>query len=531
MKEERTILEGIHERINREKEAFEVKHRKYSERGARVGKVNQVLLFSMTLVEALYLASFILQTVILKKGDVLSELPPVILLVVGLGINWVYYLKVPNSIKLRYSVMGSFLLAYAWLGFVDDKPYSVVYIVPPLLCYLLYYDIKCSRIVSILTISLIIIRVIFSITTGVGLEDGSASSLAIVSILTITTVVYFWLGTKILKKFDHDTIHTMQDEQKMQQIMLHDILDIIEQTQIQVQEVADSMDDLHSSTEVVTHSLQEIAIGTQSTAESIQEQTIMTENIRTALGRTDEDATSMEGEANQSAQKMKTSAENMNELQRQSELIETAGNDVAKAMHQLKEKVEAVSGITEVIFSISSQTNLLALNASIESARAGEAGRGFAVVADQIRQLAEQTKKSTEQIAKIASELTQDADMAATMVNNSVNATAEQKKLIVQNAETFVEVEQRSETTYTKASDLNKEIDHLVESNNKIVESIGQLSAVSEEVTASTQQATELSEHNLKELIAATEKVMQIKETVLKLRKYETELKETKQAE
>lgn len=313
--------------------------------------------------------------------------------------------------------------------------------------------------------------------------------------------------------------------------MLHDILDIIEQTQIQVQEVADSMDDLHSSTEVVTHSLQEIAIGTQSTAESIQEQTIMTENIRTALGRTDEDATSMEGEANQSAQKMKTSAENMNELQRQSELIETAGNDVAKAMHQLKEKVEAVSGITEVIFSISSQTNLLALNASIESARAGEAGRGFAVVADQIRQLAEQTKKSTEQIAKIASELTQDADMAATMVNNSVNATAEQKKLIVQNAETFVEVEQRSETTYTKASDLNKEIDHLVESNNKIVESIGQLSAVSEEVTASTQQATELSEHNLKELIAATEKVMQIKETVLKLRKYETELKETKQAE
>ncbi|MGC2777184.1 MAG: PAS domain-containing methyl-accepting chemotaxis protein [Bradyrhizobium sp.] len=67
---------------------------------------------------------------------------------------------------------------------------------------------------------------------------------------------------------------------------------------------------------------------------------------------------------------------------------------------RLSEAAQAMSGIVEMIHSITGQINLLALNATIESARAGEAGRGFAVVASEVKNLATQAKSATDKIAQ-----------------------------------------------------------------------------------------------------------------------------------
>lgn len=79
-------------------------------------------------------------------------------------------------------------------------------------------------------------------------------------------------------------------------------------------------------------------------------------------------------------------------------LAVVSAGDASKRVNDLGVAAREINKVTETITAISSQTNLLALNATIEAARAGEAGRGFAVVANEIKELAQQTARATEDI-------------------------------------------------------------------------------------------------------------------------------------
>lgn len=99
--------------------------------------------------------------------------------------------------------------------------------------------------------------------------------------------------------------------------------------------------------------------------------------------------------------------------------------EATSIMAQLGESSKEIGSVIKVISSIAQQTNLLALNATIEAARAGDAGKGFAVVANEVKELAKQTAKATEEIGAKVSTMQGSTDNAVTSIGDITKAVEE----------------------------------------------------------------------------------------------------------
>lgn len=124
---------------------------------------------------------------------------------------------------------------------------------------------------------------------------------------------------------------------------------------------------------------------------------------------------------------------------------------------QLKETVEhsrqvkEINSLTDEILEISAQTNLLALNASIEAARAGEAGKGFAVVAEEIRVLAENSRKTANNIQAISAVVIISVEQ---LVSNANDIMGFMDEVILKDYDTFTEIAVQYYDDAHKVSDI-----------------------------------------------------------------------------
>ena len=143
--------------------------------------------------------------------------------------------------------------------------------------------------------------------------------------------------------------------------------------------------------------------------------------------------------ASQGAEAAQIARDAMNQVEESSQVLE-------RRVEALTDASQRINAILSTIEAIASQTNLLALNATIEAARAGEAGRGFAVVAGEVKALAGQTAKATEDIASRIAALDTEVKEILDGVRGSGQSVARGKAAVDQMTQATQEVAQQLNT-------------------------------------------------------------------------------------
>lgn len=424
------------------------------------------------------------------------------------------------SQKLRYTTLPGLLIVSFLMTFAFDESYVLFLGAFPLVGCILFFDKKYIAVSSGCYAGLLLLVTVFRTMNEKFTEPNALADWCFAVGCVYLLLVLVYLTTNVSKQFNHDTLHNSMQEQRKQKAIMDDVILVADEVRKGTESVMNIVNELNESSEIVNGAMKDISDSTLSTAENIQMQTTMTQNIQDSIERTIESSENMVRVAKRSSELNNQSLVIMEQVRNQSNVISNTNSAVAKAMSELKERTEAVKSIADTIFSISSQTNLLALNASIESARAGEAGRGFAVVADEIRELAEKTRQETESISSISTELSNTAEIAANAVKDSVNATTEQEQMIEKASESFGEMNENVNRLISEIESIDVMLNQLSDANNQIVDNITNLSATTEEVTASSSQAADMTIENLDQAENAKNQLNNVLDVSHQLDKY-----------
>jgi methyl-accepting chemotaxis protein len=240
-----------------------------------------------------------------------------------------------------------------------------------------------------------------------------------------------------------------------------------------------------SATSLASASEQMSGIATQIAA-TAEETTVQAQSVSAAAEQVSRSVGTVSAGGEEMGASIREISQNATEAARVAAEAVQITSTTSTTMNKLGESSVEIGNVIKVITSIAEQTNLLALNATIEAARAGELGKGFAVVASEVKDLAQETARATEDIAKRVAAIQADTTGAVTAIEEISNVIAR-----ISDFQTTIAsaVEEQTATT----GEMNRSVTEAATGTNEIAENINgvaEAARLTSEGVGQTQQAT-----------------------------------------
>ena len=257
-----------------------------------------------------------------------------------------------------------------------------------------------------------------------------------------------------------------------------------------VNEVAQMAEQSNASAEQINSAVAELADGATSMAENVQNINEQVMEMGNLINNVVESVDLLSNSSSAMQQANNEAYGYITNLEKSSATTKEAVVGIKSQVINTNEAITRITSAVGMITDIASQTNLLALNASIEAARAGEMGKGFAVVAESIGNLANQSAESTAEIRAIIDELTKQSEQSVLASEQVEEAMNEEQTILSETKKRFDILNTEITNSVEDIRGISSQTESLENIKATIVENVSDLSAISEENAASTEEVT-----------------------------------------
>ena len=272
--------------------------------------------------------------------------------------------------------------------------------------------------------------------------------------------------------------------------MLVNISDDAKTLAEKVEEVNQLAEQSNSSSEQISSAIGELADGATSMAQNVQSINEQVMEMGNLINAVVEDVDKLGASANAMQQANNEAYGYIGSLEKSSTTTMDAVAGIKSQVVNTNEAITRITSAVGMITDIASQTNLLALNASIEAARAGEMGKGFAVVAESIGNLANQSAESTAEIRAIIDELTKQSEQSVLASESVEQAINEEQVILDETKKRFDVLNEEITSSVTGINGISAQTENLESIKATIIENVSDLSAISQENAASTEEVS-----------------------------------------